>query len=149
VKPYHRTVLTRALATTATVCSLGTAALVGAGPAGARDAEDCRGYAPIAHPFVKVVAADDAFDTDCILAPADRSFRIYLRNNDGEVPHNISIYSADPDKDEAAEQLYKGKPVKAPGQEEYAVDALPSGRYYFRDDKVPAMHGEIQVPGKK
>jgi hypothetical protein len=139
---------------------LGTAALVTAGVAGAAppgpagpassadDGKDCREYAPVAHPFVQITAEDNKFDADCLKAPANRSFRIYLKNNDAD-PHNISIYSADPAKDKKAEQLFKGKPVKGPGQEEYAVDALPPGEYYFRCDKAADMAGEIEVPSPK
>ena len=102
----------------------------------------------MAHPFVKIVAEGNQFDADCLKAPADRSFRIYLKNNDPD-PHNISIYSADPAKDKKAEQLFKGKAIKGPGQEEYAVDALPGGTYYFQDDKVSDMAGELQIAKKK
>jgi hypothetical protein len=136
------------LATGAVVAMAATTAFVGAAPAGAQEGdEECRGYAPVAHPFVKITAEDNKFDADCLKAPANRSFRIYLRNNDSDA-HNISIYSADPAKDKKAEQLYKGKAIKGPGQEEYAVDALPPGEYYFKDDKVADMTGEIQVPKK-
>ena len=76
-------------------------------------------------------------------------YRIYLANNDRDTPHNLSIYATDPAKDKQAEQLYKGKPVKGPGQEEYAVDALPAGEYYFQDDKTPGMKGVVQIPKKK
>ena len=136
MESHRRFLLRRAVAAAAVAATLGAVALAGAagaeapGPAGpaspAADDGGCRGYAPVAHPFVKVTAEDNKFDTDCLKAPPDRSFRIYLRNNDAD-PHNISIYATDPAKDKKAEQLFKGKAIKGPGQEEYAVDALPDG----------------------
>ena len=157
---HRRALLRRAVAAGAMAAMLGTVALATAGVAGAAppgppgpassadDGKDCREYAPVAHPFVRITAEDNKFDADCLKAPADRSFRIYLKNNDSD-PHNISIYSADPAVDKKAEQLYKGKAVKGPGQEEYAVDALPAGKYFFQDDKVKTMNGAIEVPKKK
>ena len=147
----HRSVsLRRAVATAAAVGMAGTAVLLGAGPAGAHAPDACRAYGPTtAHPWVKVVAQDNAFDTDCIMAPADRGFRIYLQNNDRDTVHNLSIYSADPARDEKATQLYKGKSVKGQSQEEYSVDALPAGTYWFQDDKATTMWGQVQVPKSK
>ncbi|MDQ1514432.1 MAG: hypothetical protein QOE80_262 [Actinomycetota bacterium] len=145
---HRRAVLHRALATAAVVATAATTALVGAPPAGAHGTDECRAYAPVAHPFVKIVAEGNQFDADCLKAPADRDFRIYLRNNDAD-PHNISIYATDPGKDKKAEQIFKGKAIKGPGQEEYAVDALPGGTYYFQDDKTPGMKGVVQIPTKK
>ena len=70
---HRRALLQRALATGGAVVMAGTAVLLGAGPAGAHAADDCRAYSPYtAHPFVKIVAQDNAFDTDCLKAPPDR-----------------------------------------------------------------------------
>ena len=99
-------------------------------------------------PLVKVVAEDNTFDTDCLEAQANRKFRIYLENRDS-APHNISIYSGDPSKDEKAEPVYEGKPVKGPGQEEYALDGMPPGKYVFRCAKVDAMSGTLLIPEPK
>ena len=113
---HRRALLRRAVTAGAMAAISGTAALAAAGTAGAADAGPatpasaagdgggCRGYAPVAHPFVKIVAEDNQFDADCLKAPADRSFRIYLANNDRDTPHNLSIYSADPSQDKKAEQ---------------------------------------------
>lgn len=155
---HRRALLSRAAATAAALVMFGTAAQAasgGGGPAGpagpatpAEDHDGCRAYAPMAHPYVKITAEDNEFDAHCLMAPANRTFRIYLRNNDA-APHNISIYSADPAKDKKAEHLFEGKAIKGPGQEEYAVDALPPGEYHFQDDKLPDMFGEIEVPDPK
>ena len=145
---HRRAVLHRALATTAVVATAVTTVFVGTPAAGAQGTDECRAYAPVAHPFVKIVAEGNQFDADCLKAPADRSFRIYMRNNDAD-PHNISIYATDPARDKKAEQIFKGKAIKGPGQEEYGVDALPGGTYYFQDDKTPAMKGVVQIAKKK
>jgi hypothetical protein len=140
----------RAFATATAVTVASAISLVGAVPAGADHAkpETCRSYAEVPKPFVKVEAEDNTFDTNCVKAPENREWRIYFMNHDGE-PHNISIYSADPAVDKKAEQLYKGKAIKGPQQEEYSIDALPTGKYYFQDDKVKTMNGSIEIKGKK
>jgi plastocyanin len=145
--------LQRALGTAAAVTLATTAVFAGAAGAdhaGHKDAE-CRGYPSYPgspNPWIKIVAEDNAFDTDCLKAPADRNFRIYLENRDSD-PHNISIYSADPSKDKKAERLYQGKAVKGPGQEEYAIEAMEAGEYFFKDDKTAGMTGTITIPKAK
>jgi hypothetical protein len=102
----------------------------------------------IAEPLAEGRGRGHAFDADCLKAPANRKFRIYLENRDSD-PHNISIYSADPAKDKKAEQLYKGKAIKGPGQEEYAIDEMPPGDYFFKDDKTAGMSGTLTIPKPK
>ena len=148
---HRRVLLSRALAAAA-VAAASTTAFVGVAFADHHGpAAECRGYPDyprVPNPYIKVVAEDNEFDTDCVAAPAERDFRIYLENRDAEA-HNISIYSADPATDENAEQLYKGKSVKGPGQEEYAFNELPPGEYWFQDDKVPGMNGTLHVAAEK
>ena len=147
----HR-LLHRALAAAAVASFGATVAFVAPASAHSEGKEDaCRtypGYPGSPNPWIKVVAEDNTFDTNCIKAPVNRNFRIYLQNNDSD-PHNISIWSADPSVDKKAEQLYKGKAVKGPGQEEYAIEAMGAGKYWFCDDKVKTMNGYIQIPEKK
>ena len=150
---HRRALLLRALGTAAAVTLAATATFVA--PASAdhakEHAQECRDtpkYPGSPNPWLKIVAEDNAFDADCLQAPAGRKFRIYLENRDGD-PHNISVYSADPSKDKKAEQLYKGKPVKGPGQEEYALDEMEPGEYFFKDDKTPGMTGTLVVPKPK
>ena len=150
---HRRALLRRALGTVAAVTIAATAAFVGPASADHPDhaKEECRGYPNYPgspNPWIKVVAEDNQFDTDCVQAPANRKFRIYLENRDDD-PHNISIYSADPSKDKKAEQFYKGKAVKGPGQEEYAIDEMPPGEYFFKDDKTPGMTGTLSIPKPK
>lgn len=150
--PHRRALLRRALGTAAAVATAATAAFVA--PASAAPAaghqEDCRGYPgyPGSRPWIKVVAEDNAFDTDCVQAPPNRKFRIYLQNRDSE-PHNLSIYSGDPSKDKAAERLYQGKAVKSAAQEEYTIDEMEPGEYFFKDDKTPGMTGTLMIPKAK
>jgi Cupredoxin-like domain len=145
-----RALLKRAFATAAAVTMASTISFVGAAPAGAdhADHETCRSYAQVPNPFVRIEAEDNRFDTNCLKAPADRDWRIYFMNRDGD-PHNISIYSADPATDKKAEQLFKGKSVKSQHQEDYAIEGLPAGKYYFQDDKVKTMNGVIEIAEKK
>jgi len=148
VDSHRRALLHRAIATAAVAGMAGTTLFIGTGTASAHQEERCRAYAPIAHPFVRVVAEDNTFDTNCISAPPNRDFRIYLKNDDAD-PHNLSLYSADPASDKKAKQLYKGNTVKSRFQEEYAVDALAPGKYWFQDDKVKTMNGYLEIAPKK
>jgi hypothetical protein len=145
---HRRSLLQRALGTAAAVSFAATATVVAPASADHPAHEgSCRGYPTYPgspNPWVKVVAEDDSFDTDCIQAPAGRNWRIYLQNNDrGE--HNISIYTADPAVDNKAEQIYEGKAFKGTQQEEYAIEPLEPGKYWFQDDKVKTMNGSIEV----
>jgi hypothetical protein len=145
-----RALFRRAVATAAAATMASTIWFVGAVPARAdhNTQETCRSYAEVPKPFVKIEAEDNTFDTNCLKAPENREWRIYFMNNDSD-PHNISIYSADPAVDKKAEQIYKGKAIKGPQQEEYSISALPAGKYYFQDDKVKTMNGAIDIKGKK
>ena len=143
-----RALYTRAFATAAAVVMASTISFVAPAGADHADHETCRSYAQVPNPFVKIEAEDGKFDTNCLKAPADRGWRIYLMNHD-EDPHNISIYSADPAVDKKAEQIYKGKSVKSRHQEEYAIEGLPPGKYFFQDDKVKGMNGAIEIADKK
>lgn len=140
--------LTRAFGTAAAVMMGSTITFVAPAGADHPDHETCRPYAQVPKPFVKIEAEDNKFDTDCLMAPADRDWRIYFMNNDGDA-HNISIYSADPAVDKTAEQIYKGRSVKSRNREDYAIEGLPPGMYYFQDDKVTTMNGTIMIAEKK
>ena len=143
-----RALYTRAFATAAAVVMASTISFVAPAGADHADHETCRSYAQVPNPFVKIEAEDNKFDTNCLRAPADRSWRIYLMNHD-EDPHNISIYSADPAVDKKAEQIFTGKPVKSQHQEDYAIEGLPPGKYFFQDDKAKGMNGAIEIADKK
>lgn len=143
-----RALYRRAFATAAAVVMASTITFVAPAGADHADHETCRSYAQVPNPFVKIEAEDNKFDTNCLKAPADRNWRIYFMNRDGDA-HNISIYSADPAVDKKATQLYKGRSVKSQQQEEYAIEGLPPGKYFFQDDKVKTMNGAIEIADKK
>ena len=143
-----RVLYKRAFATAAAVVTASTIVFVAPAGADHSEHETCRSYAQVPNPFVKIEAEDGRFDTNCLKAPADRAWRIYLMNHD-EDAHNISIYSADPAVDKKAEQIYKGRSVKSRQQEEYAIEGLPPGKYFFQDDKVKGMNGAIEIADKK
>jgi len=143
-----RAFCTRAFTTAAVVVMASTITFVAPAGADHGEHETCRSYAEVPNPFVKIEAEDNRFDTNCLKAPADRDWRIYLMNHD-EDAHNISIYSSDPSVDKKAEQIYKGRSVKSRHQEDYAIEGLPPGKYYFQDDKVKTMNGAIVIADKK
>jgi hypothetical protein len=148
-----RALFKRVSSTVAAVAMASAIPFVGAAPAGADHSEPseparCRSYAEVPNPFVKIEAEDNRFDTNCLKAPADRDWRIYLMNHDDDA-HNISIYSSDPAVDKKAEQIYEGRSVKSGHQEEYAIEGLPPGKYFFQDDKVKGMNGAIEIAEKK
>jgi hypothetical protein len=150
---HRRTLLRRALGTAAAVSLAATATFVAPASADHPGHEEnaCRGYPNYPgspNPWLKVVAEDNQFDTDCLQGPANRKFRIYLENRDSD-PHNISIYGGDPSRDKKTEQFFEGKAVEGPGQEEYAIDELPPGEYFFQDDKTPGMTGTLVIPNPK
>jgi hypothetical protein len=143
--PAHRkALLQRALTTAVVAVTASTAAFAGAASADHPTHRECRMWAPHPHPFVKIVAQDDTFDTDCIVAPGNRRFRIYLENRDRE-PHNLSIYTGDPSKDEGARKVFAGGEVGDRGRTDYAIGALEPGEYFFQDDNVPTMNGTVHV----
>ena len=158
LNPHRRALFWRAVITAGIATMVATGGVVGTASAdhpAPRGEEECRHWAPHPHPYIRVVAEDNSFDAHCLEAPANKKFRIYLENHDSD-EHNISIYSADPEKDKKAEQLYEGEAVKGKGSRsdwppraDYAIDALPPGEYFFRDDKVKEMNGVILVSEEK
>lgn len=142
---HRKALLQRALATAAAAVTASSAAFVGAASADhVAHEQECRMWAPHPHPFVKVVAQDNTFDTGCIVAPAERRFRIYLENRDRDA-HNISIYTADPAKDKHAKKVFQGGEVGDRGRTDYAVGELEAGEYHFQDDEIPDMFGIVLV----
>jgi cupredoxin-like protein len=94
------------------------------------------------------VAKGIAFEKTCLAAPADQQFTIEFDNQDPGTPHNIHIFSADPNKDPNARSLFGGEPVTGPKKTAYQVPPLPAGRYFFHCDIHPAqMFGGFVVGG--
>jgi plastocyanin len=90
-----------------------------------------------------VSAFDGKFDKKCLAAPANQALTIDFKNLDRGIPHNVAIY-----QDETAQKtFFKGDLVDGPGEANYSVPALPAGRWFFRCDPHPDMHGTFNVTG--
>jgi plastocyanin len=89
---------------------------------------------------VTLTAAGIAFDTDCLVVPADQAFTIRLINNDGE-PHNVAIY---PDSSKATE-LFAGEAVDGGETVDYEVGPLDAGTWYFDCQFHTGMSGSVVV----
>ena len=79
-----------------------------------------------------ISAKHDAFDRDCLAAPADTPFAIAFDNQDYDI-HNVSIY----DKDHGDKALFKGEVIYGPKTITYSVPAQAEGTYEFRCDPHP------------
>jgi plastocyanin len=84
-----------------------------------------------------VSARDIAFNTSEIDVAANAPFILVFENKD-DTDHNISIYT----DDSASTRTFDGVVFKL-GTRWYPVPALAPGRYYFRCDIHPDMHGHI------
>jgi hypothetical protein len=87
-----------------------------------------------------IVASGVAFDTSCLVGPADEAFQINFDNQDDAAqtgPHNVAIYV----DESAAESLFVGELVNGPAQVTYDVDPVEAGTYYFHCDVHPTMSG--------
>lgn len=82
---------------------------------------------------VTIVAADLAFDTDCLAIPADQGVVIEVDNRDEGVNHNLSI-GAGPKTDLETGPVVQELDVR-----------LAEGTYGFVCDIHPNMTGELQV----
>ena len=88
-----------------------------------------------------VSAKSNAFDKDCLAAPADTSFAIAFNNQDYDI-HNVSIY----DKDNGDKALFKGEVIYGPKTITYSVPAQAEGTYDFRcDPHADSMIGTFIV----
>jgi plastocyanin len=90
---------------------------------------------------VEVSAANLAFSTDTLTAPADRAFEVFFDNREA-VPHNVSIY-----RDESrSEALFTGEIITGPDSVTYRLGPLAAGTYVFVCDVHPAqMTGTFAV----
>jgi Copper binding proteins, plastocyanin/azurin family. len=79
------------------------------------------------------VAANVAFDTNCLAVAAGKPFKIVLDNQDAGVPHNVAIYT----DSSASTALFTGDLVTGPKSFTYKVAALDPGTYVFRCDVHP------------
>ncbi len=90
---------------------------------------------------LSIKALDGKFDKDCLAAPANQAFTIDFDNLDRGIPHNVAIYA----DDTASKTFFKGELIDGPGKTTYSVPALPEGRFFFRCDPHPDMHGTFIV----
>jgi plastocyanin len=85
------------------------------------------------------VAADNlAFETNELKIPADTAFTLVFNNQEAQ-PHNVAILESQG----SATALFRGEVVTGPTEEEYQVDAIPAGEYYFQCDVHPTMSGTV------
>lgn len=88
--------------------------------------------------------ADNLFDKDCLVAPADEAFEIAFDNQSGF--HNFHLYESAGGASIAATETGTG-----PYEETLPVDPIAEGEYYFQCDVHPTtMVGTLAaVPGAK
>jgi Cupredoxin-like domain len=90
---------------------------------------------------LQVFAANTAFNTDCLAAPAQEPFTIVFDNQD-TVQHNVAIYT----DVSATTSLFVGDLVTGPDTIDYSVDPLDPGQFFFRCDVHPTqMTGNFVV----
>jgi plastocyanin len=88
-----------------------------------------------------IVAKGIAFDTNCLVAPANEPFEINFDNQDAGVPHNVSGYV-----EAGGATLWQEAPFPGVDQVVYKVDALDPGTYFFQCDVHPTtMTGTLAV----
>jgi len=96
---------------------------------------------------ISLKAANLAFDTKCLAAPANTPVVIDFDNVDPNVAHNVHIFSANPASDPSARTLFLGGLITGPATTTYHVPGLPPGAYYFHCDVHPTtMVGTYDVP---
>ena len=86
---------------------------------------------------VDISAANVAFSTSTLTAPANAGFTIHFDNQDAGVPHNVDI------KDSGGTEVFKGEIFPGPGTRDYAVPALKAGSYTFACSVHPNMTGTL------
>ena len=92
---------------------------------------------PAGGEVVKISAADNAFSTDALKAPAGVPFNVEFTNND-DFEHNVAIFGG-------GEGLFHGDFFKGPGSITYTVGALQAGEYTFFCDIHLNMTGKLTV----
>jgi plastocyanin len=92
------------------------------------------------------VAEGTAFTESCLVAPAGEPFTITFDNQDAGLPHNVAIYT----DSAATDVLFQGETFPGVATQDYDVDALDAGSYFFRCDVHPVMTGTLAaVKGAK
>ena len=87
--------------------------------------------------IVDIAAANIAFDTATLTAPADEPFQIRFANNDAGIPHNVEI------KDASGGVHFMGDVFNGVETRTYDVPALAAGDYPFLCTVHPNMTGTV------
>ncbi|MGH2455192.1 MAG: cupredoxin domain-containing protein [Candidatus Limnocylindria bacterium] len=109
-------------------------------PSGAEPPADC---ARVDADAVITLTADDLeFSAPCLVANAGEAFTISFTNLESQ-PHNVAVYG-DSSK---ANEIMRGDIISEQGaSEDYEVEALAAGEYYFDCTVHPAdMNGILYV----
>ncbi len=88
---------------------------------------------------ISISAANTAFSTATLEAPAGVPFSVAFANNDNGVPHNFDIVDAN------GSEVFKGNIVTGVTTVTYQVPALQAGSYGFRCIVHPTMTGTLTV----
>jgi mono/diheme cytochrome c family protein/plastocyanin len=86
---------------------------------------------------VNISAANVAYSTSSLSAPAGAAFTIHFDNQDNGIPHNVAI------KDASGTEVFKGEIFPGPGTRDYAVPALKAGTYDFVCSVHSNMTGKL------
>jgi plastocyanin len=87
-----------------------------------------------------ITAANIAFDSETIEAPAGKPFILVFENREN-LPHNVSMY-----EDAALQKRrFEGVIFNGPGTRWYPVPALAAGTYVFICDVHPDMRGFVEA----
>jgi plastocyanin len=90
--------------------------------------------------LVTITAENLAFDTACIILPADEAVTIRLVNDDNQ-PHNVAIYT-DASK---GTPLFQGEIIDPGETIDYDLLPLAAGTNYFDCTVHPEMNGSVEV----
>jgi len=86
---------------------------------------------------VEVAAANIAFTTGELRAPADTPFTLRFLNEDDGIPHNVEVFDA------GGTSVFQGEIFNGTDQRDYQVPALPAGQYTFICTVHPNMTGTL------